>query len=116
MNIREKTARGDMMVFTDTHALTGVVTCEVWVKGDAQDDTTLNQLMDEGRLHRADGPAIIWRAAATGNILCEAWFRDGKADRQDGPAFIEHDGAGGVIQEEWWKDGRPIPNPLPARA
>ena len=60
----------------------------------------------EGKLHRPDGPAYIERDPATGVATREAWQREGKPHRADGPALIERDLAtGAVTREEWWLNG-----------
>jgi hypothetical protein len=52
---------------------------------------------------------------ATGTVTREAWYKDGKLDRADGPAFILRDPTGSrVILELWWKDGKRIEPPSPA--
>ena len=50
---------------------------------------------EEGKLHRDDGPAMIW---ADGT---EEWFFNGKRHRTDGPAAIWADGT-----EEWWLNNK----------
>lgn len=48
----------------------------------------------------------------TGIIIREEWWKDGKEDRDDGPAIIERDAAtGAVTREVWWKDGKKIAPP-----
>ena len=48
----------------------------------------------EDKLHRDDGPALIW---ADGSNF---WYKEGKLHRDDGPAIIYSSG-----RQEWWKDG-----------
>ena len=42
-----------------------------------------------GRVHRADGPAIVYRFP-DGTVRREAWYRDGLPHRDDGPADVWH--------------------------
>ena len=48
-----------------------------------------------GRLHRTDGPALIW---ANGTQL---WYVTGRLHRTDGPAVIWANG-----HQEWWVRGQ----------
>ena len=45
---------------------------------------------EQGKIHREDGPALIW---ADGTIM---WYNNGKLHREDGPAVI---GSSGMA---WW--------------
>ena len=47
-----------------------------------------------GRLHRTDGPAIVWGVVAGGE-----WYINGVLHREDGPAAVYSDG------NEWWLNG-----------
>ncbi len=47
-----------------------------------------------GRLHRTDGPAIIW------NNGMQEWWQNGVRHRLDGPAVIWNNGT-----KEWWQNG-----------
>jgi hypothetical protein len=49
----------------------------------------------DGKLHREDGPAVVWVDGSSG------WFLDGKQHREDGPAVDYPGGA-----KHWWYDGR----------
>ena len=57
-----------------------------------------------GKLHREDGPAVIW---ANGNKF---WFLNGKCHREDGPAYISSDGT-----QAWWVNGEYHREDGPAR-
>lgn len=48
----------------------------------------------DGRLHRADGPAVEWKNGAN------EWRLNGKLHRVNGPAVDRADGTNG-----WWLDG-----------
>ena len=48
-----------------------------------------------GKLHREDGPAIIF------SDRNKAWYRNGKLHREDGPADVYPDG-----REHWYIDGK----------
>ena len=48
-----------------------------------------------GRLHRTDGPAVIWSDGT------QSWWVNGQLHRTDGPARIWHDG-----DQEWWIEGQ----------
>jgi hypothetical protein len=68
--------------------------------------TTCEAWWNDHTLDRADGPAVIERAADTEIIVCEEWWRDGTLHRLDGPAVIERDATTGIVTcEEWWTDG-----------
>lgn len=54
---------------------------------------------DEGLLHKADGPAIIWH---TGSKM---WYIDGKLHRIGGPA-IEYKSTDGLEYNEYYINGR----------
>ena len=58
------------------------------------DETTVMWILD-GKLHRTDGPAVIW---ADGTRV---WLVDGKKHRTDGPALIKEDGT-----RMWLVDGK----------
>jgi hypothetical protein len=76
---------------------------------------TREQWWKGGKLDRSDGPAFSWRNAQTGILTCEQWWKGGKLDRSDGPAFIVRNAAtGAVTDEEWWKNGKQIKPPAPA--
>src|ERR1019366_6802537 len=117
-------------IFTETDPATGTVTCEAWCKDgkldradgpavvyrDAATGTvTHEEWCKDGKLDRADGPAFILRDAATGTVTHEEWCKYGKLDRADGPAFIRRDAATGTVTyEAWCKDGKQIAAPSPA--
>jgi hypothetical protein len=70
----------------------------------------------DGKLDRADGPAVIERDRVTGVVIVEQWFKDGKPDRADGPAIILRDPmTGDITFDEWLKNGQKIAPP-PAAA
>ncbi len=50
-----------------------------------------------GKLHREDGPAIIY---ANGG---KQWYTNGKLHREDGPAIIYNNG-----HKEWWINGHRV--------
>ena len=73
----------------------------------------------ENKLHREDGPAVIWeegclewwinglRHREDGPAIVysdggEEWFHTGKRHRLDGPAYIHTNG-----KKEWWQNGKP---------
>jgi hypothetical protein len=70
--------------------------------GVSADGTTWRQSADlsvehrdpDGRLHRTDGPAVIWPDGS------RFWFRHGRMHRTDGPAVERPDGT-----REWLIDG-----------
>ena len=49
----------------------------------------------DGKLHREDGPAIIYTGGR------QEWYLNGKLHREDGPAYIRTDGA-----KQWWINGK----------
>jgi hypothetical protein len=51
--------------------------------------------LQNGLLHRLDGPAVIYASGT------QAWWLQGKRHRSDGPAMIWQDGT-----QEWWLHGR----------
>jgi hypothetical protein len=46
-----------------------------------------------GKLHRSDGPAVMWHSYT-------AWYINGEKHRADGPAVIFRNGT-----KEWWNSG-----------
>jgi len=62
----------------------------VHIKWDGTQEWYLN-----GKLHRKDGPAVIWAKGA------QEWFLNGKRHRKDGPAVI---GANGY--QSWYLNGK----------
>jgi hypothetical protein len=58
----------------------------------------------DGKLHREDGPAIVWKDGSV------EWWHKGERHREDGPAYI---GSKGIkiyylfrlvySKEEWWE-------------
>jgi hypothetical protein len=76
---------------------------------------TLEEWWKDGKRDRADGPAYIERDAVTGTVTHEAWCKGDKLDRADGPALIVRDAATGtVLYEAWWKDCKRIAPPSAA--
>jgi len=47
-----------------------------------------------GRLHRDDGPAIVYPDGK------QYWYRNGRLHRDDGPAVVHPDG-----RQEWYRNG-----------
>lgn len=52
------------------------------------------QWCHNGKLHREDGPALVWVDGT------EMWYLNGKRHRLDGPAVVYPDGT-----EMWFLDG-----------
>jgi uncharacterized protein len=62
-------------------------------------------LEDEGcRLDSSRSPAVIERKA-DGSTTYEAYWRNGKLDRRDGPAIVAHN-ADGSVREEYWRNNK----------
>jgi hypothetical protein len=53
-----------------------------------------------GKLHREGGPAVDYKSGH------KEYYRDGKLHRDDGPAIVRADGT-----QEWWRDGKRQPPP-----
>jgi len=69
-----------------------------------KDDGTQSWYIN-GKLHREDGPAIIWgNCTQDGNLRPIAgrhdWYKEGKLHRDNGPAIIWADGS-----QYWYKNG-----------
>jgi hypothetical protein len=65
-----------------------------------------------GKLHRVDGAAVIWRDGTTGVVKKEYWLRHGEPHREDGPAYIKRKGdTGRVYYSVWYQDGKHIDPP-----
>jgi hypothetical protein len=63
---------------------------------------------------RATHSVDIKRDPVTGVITREQWWKDGKLDRINGPAFIVRNAAtGAVTDNQWWRDGERITPPVP---
>lgn len=54
-----------------------------------------------GRRHRADGPAVIWKSL-DGRVVKERYYLNGKLHREGGPAIFERDADTGVVFKEGW--------------
>ena len=71
----------------------------------------------DGKLHRDDGPALIARDPATGVVTYEIYWRDGKLHKDDGPAVVKRDPATGTVtREAYWREDVEIPAPPKAAA
>lgn len=73
----------------------------VWRSADGL--TTMEKYYREGRLHREDGPALVWRYA-NGSTM-EKYYRDGKPHREDGLAMVSRH-ADGTTVVEYFHDGK----------
>lgn len=62
------------------------------------EDNTIVYINANGKLHRSNGPAVIY---ANGD---KSWYKDGELNRSNGPALIYTDPCGEVHQA-WFKDG-----------
>ena len=51
----------------------------------------------DGKLHRTDGPAILWVSGS------QAWYKDDKCHRLDGPAIILANGS-----QSWYINGKKL--------
>jgi hypothetical protein len=60
---------------------------------------------NDGKLHRVDGPAVFVRKAD--GSTREWYYADGKRHRADGPAVIERH-AGGLTFEGYFVDDKPV--------
>ena len=94
--------------------VTDIYGAELWYKGDKlhrADGPALiwpdgtKEWYKEGKLHREDGPAAIYPDGR------QYWYKEGKRHRDDGPAIICADG-----KEFWYKDGVKYNPPTPAKA
>jgi hypothetical protein len=63
-------------------------------KGDDIMTTLIRHFDEHGRLHREDGPAVIWSDGS------QNWWQHGKIHRDDGPAVVLADGA-----QYWYQHG-----------
>ena len=73
-----------------------------------EDGLEKSEYQVNGQFHRdeVDGPAIIYRDTATGTVVLEEFYRDGKLHRTNGPARIERDKARDiVVSEEYHVNG-----------
>lgn len=60
----------------------------------------------DGKLDRADGPAVIRRDRETGAVCTEEWWKNDLPHRSDAPAMIYRDPKTGVATfEGWYNDG-----------
>ena len=61
------------------------------------------------KLHRTDGPAVIYYYPS-GNISSRGWWINGKKHKIDGPAYIEYIDSNKhfIYNEEWYVDGKRI--------
>jgi hypothetical protein len=59
---------------------------------------------ENGKLHRLDGPAVIYPNGI------EMWYKNGKLHRLDGPAVESADGS-----RWWYENDKRIPQPTPIK-
>jgi hypothetical protein len=86
----------------------------LWLVLDARTDPKAGRPRTEieyrvrGKLHRpeTDGPAMTVRDNATGVIMDEQYWRDGKRHRDHGPAHIRRDETRKVLLEAWCAEGK----------
>jgi hypothetical protein len=72
-------------------------------KHDPTTGIVTHQWWKNGSLDRPNGPAFILHNKATGIVTYEAWFKNGnKQGRDDGPAIIERDDTTGIVICEEW--------------
>ena len=69
------------------------------------DGTTEEFYYRDGKIHRDDGPAWIFRYA-DGSVLSEEYYRDGKIHRDDGPAWSFHTADGSVWREDYYRNDK----------
>ena len=55
-----------------------------------------------GKLHRTDGPAIIFYRKDGKTVFFKDWFVDDKLHRTDGPAYITYCEDGKTVRSEKW--------------
>ena len=60
-----------------------------------------------GRLHREDGPAIIWYHK-NGQIEHEHWYFNSQSHRENGPAIIYYYKSGKIKTTEWYINGKKL--------
>jgi hypothetical protein len=79
------------------HSLTPSIRCDYMIRFGYSVKITSHQIQWtlNGKVHRYDGPAVIWVDGL------QEWYIDGKLHRTDGPAGIEADGA-----QHWFIDGK----------
>jgi hypothetical protein len=77
---------------------------DVWRSVDGL--TTVEKYYREGRLHREDGPALVW-CYANGSTM-EQYYRNGELHREDGPAVVKRY-ANVLSQKFAYKSGRRFP-------
>ena len=58
-----------------------------------------------GKLHREDGPALIFYYYEKGNILSEYYYLNGKRHREDGAAYIYYYQDGNIYYEAYYLNG-----------
>lgn len=66
-------------------------------------DRTVRYYDSEGKLHRANGPAVVYASGA------RSWYRHGIRHREDGPAIVHADGS-----RSWWVNGKHLREDGPA--
>jgi len=65
--------------------------------------TVVEAWRKDGKLHREDGPALVERYP-DGTVI-EQWYRNGKLHREDGPAWVRRYPDGTVV-ERWYRNGK----------
>jgi len=56
------------------------------------------------KLHRYNGPAMIWYNK-DGNLTYMEWFKRGRTHRLGGPAVVIYDNNGNLKREVWYNEG-----------
>ena len=59
----------------------------------------------KGQLHRLNGPAKIEYYSGSGKIFIEEWYKNGKPNREDGPARTDYYPRGEISSRVWYKEG-----------
>jgi len=65
--------------------------------------TVVEAWRKDGKLHRVDGPALVERYP-DGTVI-EQWYRNGKLHHEDGPAWVRRYPDGTVV-ERWYRNGK----------
>ena len=63
-----------------------------------------------GKLHRITGPALI--SYKNNIVILKYWFFNGRIHRTDGPALLDFYNDGKLEKESWVIDGKPDDNKI----
>jgi hypothetical protein len=91
-------------VFTKTYAISADLLCEALANARRTGRELREWLEDKGcQLDSSGGPAFVMRRPDGSSV--EGYHRDGKPHREDGPAYVWRNADGTINEEQYFRDG-----------